>query len=190
MLFGYGFGPPSPSGLESCKVRDAADRLLGGDGADTIDGGGGTDRLFGQAGDDRLTGGVDADILQGGEGGDRFVIGRSGIAGELLHSRSGREGRDVILDFSAEEGDILDLSGLRSGFVAPEFGGPVFLGTDPFAQTPRVQVRYGLRGDDTLVIASAPFNLPPQGEPFDIFGNVEILLRGAHGLSADDVFPG
>lgn len=65
--------------------------LYGKSSADDLNAGGGDDYLRGYAGDDLLT---------GGRGADRFVFERTWAA----------NGTDVITDFSAAEGDILDFS--------------------------------------------------------------------------------
>ena len=74
-----------------------ADTLLGGDGWDVLRGAGGNDLLAGNAGNDKLVGGA---------GADRFVFDQA------------RWGYDEIFDFSAGQGDKLDMRG--SG--ATEFG--------------------------------------------------------------------
>lgn len=80
-LFGYG----------------GADRLFGGTGDDTLFGSAGKDKLSGGDGDDRLDGGLENDRLTGEAGADTFVL-------------YDRKGLDVITDFSAAEGDMIDLS--------------------------------------------------------------------------------
>lgn len=79
------------------------DVLDGGDGDDTLIGGLGDDQLLGADGGDRLSGGLGDDTLHahagndtlaGGFGADRFVLSRD---------------LDVIVDFSAAEGDTIAL---------------------------------------------------------------------------------
>ncbi|MGK6321727.1 hypothetical protein ACMGDM_01435 [Sphingomonas sp. DT-51] len=74
------------------------DRLIGGSGNDVLDGNGGNDILSGGAGNDVLRGGTGTNIYTGGEGADRFVI------------TGGAHG--TITDFSAAQGDTIDLSHL------------------------------------------------------------------------------
>ncbi len=76
-------------GDDLVKGGNGRDHLLGGDGDDTLDGGRHSDRIDGGAGADVLTGGRDADV---------FVF--ADIDG------------DRITDFSADEGDRIDLSGV------------------------------------------------------------------------------
>lgn len=196
-IIGWGFGPPSPSGSEAFEALDDADALWGGGGNDSIRGGGGADRLGGGRGDDTLQGGYGLDILTGGKGADRFVFGREGIAGEVLDGGVGAGNRDVVTDFDPCE-DVLDLSGYRSFFLPLGTPSPVFVGADPFRADPvgdgyRLQVRYEIEGDRTIVQVYSPFNAPPPEldiPPPKPTATVEIELRGVHGLSADDVFLG
>ncbi|MBP2314769.1 SwmB domain-containing protein [Azospirillum soli] len=82
-----------------------ADTLYGGRDADTLHGGRDDDLLFGDLGDDVLFGGSGNDTLSGGAGADIFVFGEHHDAGLA-------SGHDVIIDFSAAEGDRIRL---RSG---------------------------------------------------------------------------
>jgi hypothetical protein len=94
--------------------------LLGTAGSDPISGRGGDDQISGLAGDDLLDGGEGDDILDGGPGSDLLFGGPGNdtlIGGEdadrfLLLSLPDRG--DQILDFNADEGDVLDLSALFS----------------------------------------------------------------------------
>ena len=58
-----------------------------------------SDILNGEGGDDTLNGGAGDDVLTGGIGADWFVVGAGG-------------GIDTITDFTAEEGDRIDFSGI------------------------------------------------------------------------------
>ncbi|MBR3498999.1 MAG: hypothetical protein IKO05_08415 [Selenomonadaceae bacterium] len=66
------------------------DYLRGGKGNDYLDGGKGNDSLLGEAGDDILGGGKGNDTLTGGAGADTFLYAFG-------------DGKDVIVDFSAED---------------------------------------------------------------------------------------
>ena len=79
-----------------------ADRLVGGDGADTIDGGAGDDIIAVDAADGAV------DILTGGTGADRFLF-------SLYGQSSTRLATDRITDFSAAEGDRIDLNYSNGG---------------------------------------------------------------------------
>ncbi|MEN2979682.1 calcium-binding protein [Tistrella arctica] len=62
------------------------------------------ERFMGGGGDDQLNGRGGTDMLSGGSGADRFLYAAT------IYSRVGRG--DHILDFSQEDGDRLDLSGI------------------------------------------------------------------------------
>lgn len=81
--------------------NDGANNLQGNSGDNILYGNGGVDTLNGGAGDDEIVGGAGNDLLRGGSGADVFVA-TAAIPG-LLET-------DQIYDFSAAEGDILDLS--------------------------------------------------------------------------------
>ena len=76
--------------------RGGNDQLTGGAGGDVIDGGAGDDLLRGNGGDDLLRGGTGTNSYVGGLGADRFDIAA--------------DARDTITDFSAAQGDVIDLS--------------------------------------------------------------------------------
>lgn len=195
-IIGWGFGPPSPSGAEGYEALDDGDLLCGGAGQDSIRGGGGADSIAGGAGEDRLEGGYDTDRLTGGTGADRFRFGREGIVGTILDSGVGPGSRDVITDFRSADQDVIDLSGYRSGFLPSNTPRPIFIGTEEFRVSPedgaRMQVRYEVQGDRTILQVYSQFNLPPPDfEPQPSPGvSLEIELLGVQGLTADDVFLG
>lgn len=93
---------------------------LGGD--DYLNGGAGDDRLYGGDGDDRLLGGAGADRLMGGAGADLFIYTAVG------DSTPGA--RDRILDFSAAEGDRIDL---RAIDAKPGTGNDAFTLVEAFS---------------------------------------------------------
>lgn len=76
---------------------DGADVVLGGDGDDAIDGGAGLDTIAGGDGDDELFAGADLDLVSGGDGADRFFFAPVSDV-------------DVVTDFDAAEGDLIDLT--------------------------------------------------------------------------------
>lgn len=195
-IIGWGFGPPSPSGAEGYEALDDGDLLYGGAGRDSIRGGGGADTIAGGAGDDTLQGGYDNDRLTGGGGADLFLFNREDIVGTTLDSGVGPGNRDVVTDFRSADQDVLDLSGYRSGFMPSDTPPPIFIGTEPFRVTPedgfRIQVRYEVQGDRTILQVYTQFNLPPPDfEPQPRPGvSLEIELLGVQSLTADDVFLG
>ncbi|PCI55875.1 MAG: hypothetical protein COB36_03500 [Alphaproteobacteria bacterium] len=88
--------------LAAESTDSAGDGRQGGD--DTLIGGAGNDVIYGQEGNDTLYGGAGDDILIGGSGADTFMMEAIG------------QGVDVIRDFSADEGDVLDLAGLIQNY--------------------------------------------------------------------------
>lgn len=101
--------------------RDAPDILIGGKGADDLFGGLGNDSLFGGSGgegflSDRLFGEQGDDTLDAGAGRDDRVFGGPG-ADLFVASADQRSNRSsdvtVVMDFSAAEGDRVDLRGYR-----------------------------------------------------------------------------
>ncbi|SLN27803.1 Poly(beta-D-mannuronate) C5 epimerase 1 [Roseivivax jejudonensis] len=108
-----------------------ADVLLGNAGADTIRSGVGddtlfgsedADRLFGEAGDDALDGDLDDDWLFGGSGADTLT---GGTGADIFFFRSdGLDGAaDVITDYDAAAGDVIEMSGIApAGTVLTQAG--------------------------------------------------------------------
>lgn len=96
------------------------DSLTGGAGNDALDGGANSDIIDAGDGDDSLTGGSGNDSMDGGAGHDMFV---SDAGDDTMTGGEGAEwyvyqdedfGHDLITDFQAGNGDLLDLS--RTGF--------------------------------------------------------------------------
>ncbi|MFG1395266.1 calcium-binding protein [Xanthobacter agilis] len=83
------------------------DTLVGEAGNDTLTAGAGNDRLNGGSGDDTLVGGAGTDILTGGAGADTFIYTSVGSA------------VDTITDFSAAQGDLVDLSAIDANTLTP-----------------------------------------------------------------------
>ena len=72
--------------------------LVGADGNDTLDGGAGNDKLAGGTGNDRMLGGAGNDTITGGAGNDRIDGGAGNDT--IVHSGTGANGDDVLLNFS------------------------------------------------------------------------------------------
>ncbi len=100
-------GDDQVSGLAGSDIID------GGVGDDTLDGGDGNDLLFGAQGDDTLIGGAGEDILFGGSGTDTLT-GDTG-SDTFVWSSTDVGDDDVITDFDASLGDVLDISDLLQG---------------------------------------------------------------------------
>ncbi|WP_156104123.1 VCBS domain-containing protein, partial [Shewanella mangrovi] len=100
-------------GNDTIYAGNGNDTIYGGSGADTIDGGDGDDTIYGGDGNDTLIGGIGNDLLIGGAGND-LLTGGAGI--DTFIWQAGDTGTDIIADFSASDGDKLDISELLSGW--------------------------------------------------------------------------
>ncbi len=116
--------------------RRGDDTVSGGLGDDELYGNGGRDVLSGDAGSDRLVGGKGKDKLHGGADADTFVF--------LSKGDSGRQKslRDVIRDFSQDDGDKIDLS-FKSGLS--------FIGRDGFSGDGG-EVRYSYKDKSSTIV--------------------------------------
>ena len=86
------------------------DAIVGGVGRDILFGNDGADRLRGESGNDTLVGGLGSDTLIGGAGADIFVFDFPD------------EGIDMIQDFSASNGDKIQVSAENFG-LEPDSSG-------------------------------------------------------------------
>jgi Ca2+-binding RTX toxin-like protein len=113
-LYGGGGDDEIAGGADTDWIlgEDGNDDLFGGDGSDELHGGPGFDELFGGEGSDLLNGGAHGDILWGGAGGDALTGGSSYDTFKYIFpvSESSVDNPDQIMDFSATEGDLIDLS--------------------------------------------------------------------------------
>ncbi|MDB5472471.1 MAG: Ca2+-binding protein toxin-related [Caulobacter sp.] len=80
-----------------------ANNLQGNGGGNTLSGLAGVDTINGNDGDDVIVGGLGNDLLRGGLGADVFLV---------AHAFAGALETDIVYDFSAAEGDIIDLAGI------------------------------------------------------------------------------
>lgn len=150
---------------------DGEDRLIGGMGNDSLNGGAGNDKLYGDAGDDRLFGGLGNDSINGGIGNDRLygADGRDNLSGslgnDLLQGDGGADslwggagadkfvfiavedsartsGIDTIVDFSAAQGDRIDLRGIDASTAIDGNQAFVWIGKSRFSDTAG-ELRFG-----------------------------------------------
>jgi len=96
---------------------DGDDIVYGNLGADTADGGTGADLVRGGQGDDSLTGGAGNDWLSGDKGADTI----SGGAGADTFHASPDAGADRIVDFSAAEGDRVQMD-IGAAYTSAQVG--------------------------------------------------------------------
>lgn len=141
--------------------NDGANTLLGLRGADVIDGG---------AGDDVIAGGTGQDIVTGGLGADRFVFNAGELAGRT------HDTADTITDFSHDQGDRIDLSGLDADTTHAGDQAFTFIGDAPF--TAAGQVRFEHVDGNTYLLANVDNNLG---------ADIMIKLGGLHDLVAADL---
>ncbi len=113
-------------GHDTLFGNEQNDRISGGNGFDRLEGGGGDDRLFGDAGRDKLLGGSGADRLAGGADADSFVF----AAADYGSDTPARP--DVIVDFSAAEGDLINLYLIDANVTSARNDRFTFIGEDPF----------------------------------------------------------
>lgn len=99
------------AGRDKLKGEKDDDFLYGEDGHDLLFGGNGNDLLYGGDGDDLLSGGRGDDVLYSGAGRDKMK-GGAGADTFVLNIHETAE-LDVIRDFSASEGDRIQLAGLE-----------------------------------------------------------------------------
>lgn len=160
-------------GADTLSGAKGKDFLSGGGGADVLSGGGGRDRLLGGngkdvlsggAGNDKLNGGRQADVLTGGGGADRFVF--TSLDGKT----------DRITDFSASQGDLIDLSGIDADTGAAGRQAFDFIAAADFSGTAG-ELRVTGQSGDTRVEA----DLDGDG-----IADFSVLLTGEHALVADD----
>jgi Ca2+-binding RTX toxin-like protein len=96
------------SSLTTVQGQFFNEDIYGGINADTLLGAGGDDYIFGADGADSIDGGTGTDTIDGGSGSDTL----SGGAGADWFAGSGLGGgsTDVVTDFEATGGDVIDLS--------------------------------------------------------------------------------
>jgi Ca2+-binding RTX toxin-like protein len=117
------------AGKAELHGTEGNDRLFGGPKGDRIVGYSGSDNLSGGAGDDVLVGGPGRDVLLGGSGADRFVYE------DVNNSPPTKNHADSVLDFSALQGDRIELSGIDADITSAGHQSFTFVGTQPFSGT-------------------------------------------------------
>lgn len=116
------------AGNDYLSGNGGRDRLLGGGGDDSLLGGRGDDSLYGGDGSDWLIGGAGKDLLSGAVGADSFVF--------TSRLDSGPKAFDTISDFSAEEGDRIDLSAIDANAIGgSSHDSFVYVGSSAFSGT-------------------------------------------------------
>jgi Ca2+-binding RTX toxin-like protein len=140
------------------------DTIIGLAGADSLVGRDGADRIFGDAGADTIIGGAGADTLTGGADADIFVYsnGTTGLGAAA----------DVITDFQAGMGEVLNLSAIDADSVLAGNQAFVFIGSAAFSALGQVRFAGGVLQANTTGTLAA---------------DMEILLTGVVSLTAADL---
>ncbi len=115
------------SGADTLTGTSSHDTIIGMDGNDDIDGAGGADNIHGGSGDDIIRGGDSSDLLHGGLGDDILfgdagadtIFGGDGADAFTFEAATAYSGIDIIKDFSAGEGDTIDLLDVLDGIYDP-----------------------------------------------------------------------
>jgi len=153
--------------IEGAIGSDGNDTITGSDRDNLIEGNFGDDLLDGAEGNDRIDGGSGFDTMTGGA--DTFIF----TVNDLIQNGGPNWGE--ITDFSAAEGDLIDLSEL------PQWYGDLeFIGTDAFSITGWAEIRIAQQGFGT---ATLHVDVYGNGE---VDGIIEVTTNGFSNLSADD----
>jgi serralysin len=111
------FGETYSNGLLSDNIAIAygatIENAIGGGGNDTILGNHVANRILGNGGNDEIDGGLGLDVLSGGAGDDTFV---GTLGGGAVKAKDGLLSYDIITDFDNAGNDVIDLSGLGTGY--------------------------------------------------------------------------
>jgi len=156
------------NGYDTINGAAGNDSLYGGNGRDKLNGASGADSLFGGANDDTLSGGFGSDRLTGGLGADTFIFANTTQSG--IGSAA-----DIITDFSANQGDIINLRAIdaKSGAGNQAF---TFIGFDSFSSE-KGELRIVDRGDDIRVLGD---------RNGDGVADFSIIVRDVDSLNTDD----
>jgi Ca2+-binding RTX toxin-like protein len=126
------------NGNDIAKGGSGADALNGGLGDDVLAGGGGKDGLDGGLDDDKLAGGGGADDLDGGAGRDSLTGGAGGdlfIFDDGDFSGATSKSADHVVDFSHDDGDLVDLSLVDADTTLDGDQAFTFIGDAAFSST-------------------------------------------------------
>jgi Ca2+-binding RTX toxin-like protein len=114
-----GLGWTLAANVEALELQGATNVAGTGNGlANNLQGNAGNNSLSGLAGVDTINGADGDDVIVGGEGNDLLRGGLGADAFRVAHAFGASLETDQIYDFSAAEGDILDLSGAHGGTLS------------------------------------------------------------------------
>jgi Ca2+-binding RTX toxin-like protein len=131
------------SGNDNLVGSKGAETILSDYGNDSLRGLQGNDQLAGGSGNDALTGGAGRDLMIGGKGRDRFIF-------DDRHTGASARKADVILDFSGQLGDRINLKAIDANVRVKGDQAFKFIG-EKDAFTKAGQVRYETTATDTWV---------------------------------------
>ncbi len=122
--------PKSKRKSKPLKGSRSNDLLAGDNNSNTIIGRQGDDQIFGYNDNDKLIGGKGKDFLMGGQGADFFIYK------SIKDSSPGSKTCDVIIDFSSESGDRIDLSRIRMKKSGRKHASFKFINESAFTNSP------------------------------------------------------
>ncbi len=165
-----GGGPDQLFGIENLIGSSAGDILTGNNSANQIDGAGSADTITGKWG---------ADTLIGGDGADRFVFYsyKSGAVIPVITFDSSGTARDIIMDFSSGQRDLIDLSGMDANLASSSDQAFSFIGSSTTFNGIG-QLRYEVVAGNTILYGNADSNLGT--------AEFELQLNGVMTLTAVD----
>jgi Ca2+-binding RTX toxin-like protein len=150
--------------------------LAGTTGDDVINGNIGDDSIYGLDGNDTLLGGNGNDILDGGNGNDTLNGGPgfdtlTGGAGADIFAFSAHAANNLVTDFNAADGDVLNLAGILVGYNASTSAAGNFVHFDTSSGVDTVvSVNLDGVGTDFQVVATL------QGVSIDLIGTSNLVL--------------
>lgn len=115
--------------IENLTGSSHNDTLSGNGTGNRLVGAKGDDILHGRGGNDRLVGGPGADRMTGGPGADTFTFNH------VSDSPASKAGRDHITDFSATQGDHIDLSAIDANAGTSGDDAFTFIGAAAYSGT-------------------------------------------------------
>ncbi|MDB5433647.1 MAG: Hemolysin-type calcium-binding repeat-containing protein, partial [Caulobacter sp.] len=145
--------------------------ITGAKGNDTLEGLGGNDKLVGGEGADVLVGGLGIDTLTGGAGGDAFIF--QSLADSVVAAG------DIVTDFSAAQGDFIDLAAIDANTLLAGDQAFSFLGTGAFTHHAG-ELHYAVSGG--VLTLSGDVN-------GDGLADFAVRLNGVAALSGADIHP-
>lgn len=170
--FGFNEGRTTdPDGNDKLVGSDFSDTISGYGGNDILNGKNGDDLLYGLNGNDKLVGNLGKDSLIGGKGADKFKF--ESIRDSGLTDKT----RDMIVDFSRQEKDKIDFSGIDANTTTAK--DDAFLTLDIGTNDRIFKVTNALYFNSATYILYGNNDTDPQAD-------FSILFSGVTNLTASD----